>query len=47
MDIERLYEFEVEFKSAERIFIHPNEVASYYKKWHSLYQEILDVARKE
>ena len=44
MDIHVLHPFAGQFESNQRIFINPDEVARYYKKWHKVYQFILDDA---
>lgn len=44
MDITKLLIFDGKYESNQRLFIHPNEVSTYYKEWNHLYQEILDCA---
>jgi len=44
MDIHVLHPFEGKFESSQRIFIESDEVAGYYKKWHKVYQSILNDA---
>lgn len=44
MDISKLLTYEGKYESTNRIFINPNDVASYYHEWNILYQEILDCA---
>lgn len=44
MNITKLHAFDGEFESARRTFVDPEEVSSYYKGWHKVYQEILKCA---
>ncbi|MBD8521058.1 NUDIX hydrolase [Lysinibacillus fusiformis] len=44
MTITNLLPFEGEFESAQRMFVNPNDIASYYHKWNILYKEIVDCA---
>ncbi|MEG9295182.1 NUDIX domain-containing protein [Mangrovibacillus sp. Mu-81] len=44
MNIEQLHEFMGKYESGERMFIHPGDVADYYRDWNGLYQVILDEA---
>lgn len=44
MTITEVHPFHLNEESSERRFINPNEISSYYKNWHSVYQAILDRA---
>lgn len=44
MSITNLLPFEGKFESAQRMFVNPNDIASYYHKWNILYKEIVDCA---
>ncbi|OIK13449.1 NUDIX domain-containing protein [Bacillus sp. MUM 13] len=44
MTITNLHPFEGKYESAQRVFVSPHDVSSYYHDWHILYQEILDCA---
>ncbi|CAG9622060.1 NUDIX hydrolase [Sutcliffiella rhizosphaerae] len=46
MTISKLLPFDGRYESAQRMFVNPFDVSSYYHKWHTLYQEILDCALK-
>lgn len=45
MNIMKMHPFKAEFESLKRIFIKPEQVSDYYKKWHTVYEEILQDAR--
>lgn len=44
MTITNLLPFKGEFEYAQRMFVNPNNIASYYHKWNILYKEIVDCA---
>lgn len=44
MDIDQLQPFKAEHESSQRILIPINDVSSYYHKWNTLYEEILNEA---
>lgn len=44
MHITNLLPFDGEYESTQRMLVKPIEVSSYYHEWHSLYQDILDLA---
>jgi len=44
MTITNLLPFEGKYDSAQRMFVNPNDMASYYHNWNILYKEIVDCA---
>ncbi|PPA70314.1 NUDIX domain-containing protein [Jeotgalibacillus proteolyticus] len=46
MNITKLHPFQGQYESTKRIFVDPEEVSSYYPNWHSIYQEIIENAKK-
>lgn len=44
MVVEKVYPFEAEHESKQRIFINPKDVKEYYHDWHELYQSILNAS---
>jgi len=44
MDIDQLHPFKAEHESSQRILIPITEISSYYHKWNTLYEEILNEA---
>ncbi|SDN87262.1 NUDIX domain-containing protein [Psychrobacillus sp. OK028] len=41
MDIDKLYPFNAEYESDQRILLSIDQIADYYHEWNELYQEIL------
>ena len=44
MNIKKLHTFEGNYESSRRKFIHPNQISSFYKDWHVVFQEALQNA---
>ena len=47
MNITKVYLFEGNFESSQRIFISPSNVSQLYNGWNNLYQEILECAIRQ